>query len=83
MVQPAVRCVEFVETVTDWMEGGLDDDARLLLEEHLVICAHCADYLRQLRATRAVLGTSVATGDAPPASARATLLAAFRAADGH
>jgi hypothetical protein len=83
MVQPAVRCVEFVETVTDWMEGALDDDARLLLEEHLVICPHCTDYLRQLRATTAVLGTSAATGDAPPASARAALLAAFRAANGH
>ena len=84
MVQPQVRCVEFVETVTDWMEGALDDDARLLLEEHLVICPHCTDYLRQLRATTAVLATSVAaTGDAPPASALAALLAAFRAADAH
>ena len=81
MVQPEVRCVEFVETVTDWMEGALDDDARLLIEEHLVICPHCTDYVMQLRATMAVLGTELAS-EAPPASARAALLAAFRSGPG-
>ena len=34
MLQPEVRCVEFVDEVTEWMEGGLTDDERLLLEEH-------------------------------------------------
>ena len=77
MRQPEVRCVEFVETVTDWMEGALDDDARLLVEEHLVICPHCTEYLAQLRATAAVLREAPA--EAPPAKARAALLAAFRA----
>ncbi len=77
MRQPKVRCVEFVETVTDWMEGALDDDARLLVEEHLVICPHCTEYLAQLRATAAVLRQ--APGQAPPAKARAALLDAFRA----
>jgi anti-sigma factor RsiW len=77
MRQPEVRCVEFVETVTDWMEGALDDDARLLVEEHLVICPHCTEYVAQLRATAAVLRRS--PGEAPPAEARAALLDAFRA----
>ncbi len=83
MAQPDMRCVEFVESVTDWMEGALDDDAMLLLEEHLVICPHCTEYLIQLRATSAVLASEAGRRrDAPPAPARAALLAAFRAVSG-
>jgi anti-sigma factor RsiW len=78
MRQPEVRCVEFVETVTDWMEGALTDDDRLALEEHLVICPHCTEYLAQLRLAAAVLGERPAAADAPPAAARAALLDAFR-----
>ena len=77
MRQPEVRCVEFVETVTDWMEGALPDDDRLAVEEHLVICPHCTEYLVQLRLTAAVLGEQPAT-EAPPPDARAALLDAFR-----
>jgi anti-sigma factor RsiW len=76
-----VRCVELVETVTDWMEDGLADDDRLLLEGHLVSCPHCTGYVAQLRATRAALGVDGGRlGTAPPAPARAALLAAFRSA---
>ena len=82
MIEPQIRCVELVELVTEWMEGELDDHTRAYVEEHLVICPHCTDYLRQLRATTATLGTIVRPGEAPPASARAALLAAFRSADG-
>ena len=81
MRQPEVRCVEFVETVTEWMEGALDDDVRLTLEEHLVICPHCTEYLTQLRATTAVLrATGEVPAAAPPLAARAALLDAFRRA---
>jgi anti-sigma factor RsiW len=80
-MQPEVRCVEFVETVTEWMEGALDDDARLLLEEHLVICPHCTEYLLQLRATTAALAVDGAPArSAPPPGARDALLEAFRSA---
>ena len=78
MRQPEVRCVEFVETVTDWMEGALTDDDRLALEEHLVICPHCTEYLAQLRLAAAVLHERPAVTDAPPATARTALLKAFR-----
>jgi anti-sigma factor RsiW len=77
MRQPQIRCVEFVETVTDWMDGALDDDSRVLVEEHLVICPHCTEYLAQLRASAAVLRE--AKHEAPPPAARAALLDAFRA----
>ncbi len=77
MRQPEVRCVEFVETVTDWMEGALADDDRLALEEHLVICPHCSEYLAQLRLAVAMVREQP-LADAPPPAARNALLAAFR-----
>lgn len=76
MPQPAVRCAELVELVTDWMEGALPDDARLQVEEHLAICPHCTDYVRQLRLSVEVLGESPRA--TPPAAARDALLEAFR-----
>jgi anti-sigma factor RsiW len=81
MAQPAVRCVEFVESVTDWMEGALVDDDRLVLEEHLAICPHCTEYVEQLRLSMHVLREVDELGliaQAPPPAARATLLEAFR-----
>ena len=79
MLQPEVRCVEFVEEVSDWMDGGLTDDERLLLEEHLSICPHCTRYLDQMRAALVVLrDVSDSRGDAAPAAMRAVLLAALR-----
>ena len=77
MRQPEIRCVEFVESVTDWMEGALSDEDRLAVEEHLVICPHCTEYLVQLRLTASVLGAQPVT-EAPSPGARAALLDAFR-----
>jgi len=79
MRQPVVRCVEFVESVTDWMEGALTDDERVALEEHLTICPHCTEYLAQLRLSSAVLrAADRTTREAPPPEARQALLEAFR-----
>ena len=78
MRQPEVRCVEFVESVTDWMEGALTDDDRLALEEHLVICPHCTEYLTQLRLATVVLRDAPAPLEAPPPAARSALLDSFR-----
>jgi anti-sigma factor RsiW len=80
MRQPPVRCVEFVELVTDWMEDALDHDDRLTLEEHLAICPHCTEYVGQLRLAAALLrgvGETVPR-TSPPPEARASLLDAFR-----
>ncbi|HWM19094.1 MAG TPA: zf-HC2 domain-containing protein [Ilumatobacteraceae bacterium] len=79
MLQPEVRCVEFVDEVTVWMEGGLTDDQRLLLEEHLSICPHCTRYLDQLRATLALLhDADKGLSESPSPSARDELMAVFR-----
>jgi predicted anti-sigma-YlaC factor YlaD len=48
-----VRCREFVERVTDLLEGGVDEAERVRLEQHAVWCEMCADYVEQMRrATR-------------------------------
>lgn len=49
-------CREFVERVTDYLEGALDDEDCCRLEEHLDACRHCALYLEQLRTTLALTG---------------------------
>jgi anti-sigma factor RsiW len=76
MAQPDVRCTEFVEVVTDWMEGALDDADRVAVEMHLAICPHCSDYLAQLRRSVEVLRETPRV--APPTAARNALLDAFR-----
>ena len=73
-----MRCIELVETVTDWMEGALDDEDRVLLEAHLVICGSCVAYVAQLRAVPALLRRQPPGG--APDEARATLLDALRRA---
>jgi predicted anti-sigma-YlaC factor YlaD len=77
MIDPQMRCVEFVELVTDWMEGALDDAAVARVEEHIVICPPCGAYVRQIRRATDLVGEL--DGDAPPEPARQALLEMFRA----
>jgi anti-sigma factor RsiW len=72
-----MRCVEFIEVVTDWQEGALSDDLRAEVEEHLGLCPDCVDYVEQLRMSVRLLRG--APDEAPPERARAAALAAFRA----
>jgi anti-sigma factor RsiW len=83
-MQEEIRCIEMVEVVTEWMEGGLDDDTRAAVEEHLAICPDCTAYLDQLRATNAVAAGLDDDPGTPPAEpphddVRARLVAAFLA----
>jgi anti-sigma factor RsiW len=72
-----LACAEFVEIVTDYLEGALDPPTAAAVERHLAQCPHCAVYLDQLRATIAVAGrVPVQTLSE---RARSDLLAAFRA----
>jgi anti-sigma factor RsiW len=50
-------CVDFVELVTDYLEGALPTEQRLIVERHLAFCAPCVDYLDQIRATMLIAGT--------------------------
>lgn len=71
-----VRCDEVVELVTDYLEGALDADLAAEVEAHLLLCAGCAEYVEQIRATIRALGRVSATTLSE--AAQAELLQAFR-----
>ncbi len=72
-----VTCREFVEVLTDYMEGALEPGERAELERHIVICRGCSNHLEQMRSTVDLLGRLAAEqpGGAPAGAA----LAIFRA----
>ena len=47
-VDPLV-CREFVELVTDYLEGALPDPERARFEAHLAECDGCTGYLEDMR----------------------------------
>ncbi|HST65181.1 MAG TPA: anti-sigma factor [Mycobacteriales bacterium] len=69
-------CAEFVELVTDYLEGGLGDADRRRVEEHLDLCDGCSTYLGQVRATIATLHELPPEEGSTPGRDR--LLEAFR-----
>jgi anti-sigma factor RsiW len=73
-------CVDFVELVTEYLEGSLPVTDRLAMERHLAFCSPCVDYLEQMRVTIAVTGT-LREQDVPEEVIE-PLMAAFRAASG-
>jgi anti-sigma factor RsiW len=52
-----ITCAEFVEVVTDYLEGALDRRARRSFEAHIAACDGCDAYLDQIRATMAIAGS--------------------------
>jgi anti-sigma factor RsiW len=54
-VKSDIVCKEFVEEVTDYLEGKLSEAEKRWTEEHLAQCEHCRAYLAQMRATIAAL----------------------------
>jgi anti-sigma factor RsiW len=74
-----LRCMEFVEVVTDYLEGAMDARDRARLEAHLTACDGCTRYLAQIRLTIELTGRLTTDDvDALGPSARAELLAVFR-----
>jgi predicted anti-sigma-YlaC factor YlaD len=71
-----VTCREFVELVTDYLEGTLAPSALDLVEEHLVMCDWCGTYLQQMETTIERLRS---LRDEAPAQPPDRLLAAVRA----
>jgi anti-sigma factor RsiW len=69
-------CREFVELVTDYLEGTLPGEERVRLEAHLAECDGCSGYLEDMRR---LVGSLHATPEPPPdAETREALLRAFR-----
>lgn len=75
-------CVDFVELATDYLEGALPAEQRLIVERHLAFCLPCVDYLDQMRAT--VRATGALREEDVPEPVMESLLHAFRefSADG-
>lgn len=52
-----VACREFVELVTEHLEGTLSDELERAIAAHLELCDPCVEYLEQMRSTARLLGT--------------------------
>lgn len=69
-------CREFVELVTEYLEGGLSARDRARFEVHIAECEYCETYLEQIRQTIRVLGRL--PEESLSSEARNALLGAFR-----
>lgn len=77
MIDPGdLTCQEFVELVTDYLEGSLPPTERTRFEEHIADCDYCTLYLEQMQQTIRALGHLSEETITP--SARDLLLAEFR-----
>ena len=69
-------CKEFVELVTDYLEGTLPEEERVRFEAHLAECDGCSAYLEDMRR---LIGSLHEAPEPPPDPAtREALLRAFR-----
>jgi predicted anti-sigma-YlaC factor YlaD len=50
-----LRCQEVVELVTDYLEGALLPEKRDQVDEHLVGCDGCTNYIEQVKMTIGML----------------------------
>lgn len=80
MTYEDLPCRDFVELTTDYLEGTLSAEQRLVVELHLATCSPCVDYLDQLRTTLRVMG-KLGKSDVP-APVMESLVAAFRELNG-
>ena len=71
-----VTCREFVEVLTDYLEGVLAAEERADIERHIVICRGCSNYVEQFRSTIDLLGRIAA--DEPDDAQASAALAIFR-----
>lgn len=69
-------CKEMVKLVTDYLEGALSPEDRMLFDTHLQRCEGCETYLDQMRHVIRTLGKL--NEDSIPAAAREPLLEIFR-----
>lgn len=72
-------CNEFVELVTDYLDGAMRPTEVRRLEEHLAICGGCKSVLEQFQTVIRLSGRlSEADVDALAPSERERVMAAFR-----
>lgn len=71
-----MNCIDFVELVTEFLDGALSGEDERRFIEHLAECPGCENYLDQFRQTIATTGEL--TPDGISSDARQHLLSAFR-----
>jgi len=74
-LQP-ITCKEFVELVTDYLEGSLSPEDQARFEAHLAVCDGCEIYLKQIGETIRLTG-KLSEEQLPP-EAKDKLLKIFR-----
>jgi anti-sigma factor RsiW len=77
MSHDEIVCRDFVELATEYLDGALPEADLELVEEHLVICALCREYLGEIEATAAAVAATAR--DAPAEEALRALVGAFAA----
>ena len=75
-----VACREFVELVTEHLEGTLPESVERAIAAHLELCDPCVVYLEQVRRTASALRTL--PSPTLPAAARERVLEVFTALHG-
>ncbi len=71
-----LSCQDFVELVTDYLDGALDEETAIRFEQHMAVCPGCGTYLDQMKTTASLLGEIPV--ETLSDQMQATLLAAFR-----
>jgi anti-sigma factor RsiW len=51
-----VACKDFIQLITDYLDGALPDDVGMLVDEHLEGCDGCQNVLAQWRTIIALAG---------------------------
>jgi anti-sigma factor RsiW len=76
VIERELTCQEFVELVTEYLDGVMPAADRARFEAHLSDCPYCTSYLEQMRLTIQITGhLSEAT---LPAGIRDEMLQRFR-----
>jgi anti-sigma factor RsiW len=75
---PELPCQDFVEVVTDYLEGALSEVDHRRFEAHLAICERCIAYVEQIRLTILAAGRAGVQGEALPVDLRDGIRDAFR-----
>jgi predicted anti-sigma-YlaC factor YlaD len=74
--QDELRCKEFVELVTQYVEGVMPEEERVRFEAHLAECEGCSGYLEDMRR---LVGSLHEVAEPPPdPGTREALVRAFR-----
>ncbi len=71
-----MTCKDFVEIITDYLEGTMPLLLRIRFHLHLGLCLGCRRYLHQMKQTIRTLGKL--PEQPPPAAVREELLRRFR-----